>query len=819
MRVVLVGADFEENLGIGMIAAVAEQAGHKVEIVPFDLPEDAPHVAARIVGAGPDVVGLGIQFQHRAAEFLTLARDLRRRGYRGHITCGGQFPTLAWREVLEEPNGLDSVVLHEGERGFVGLLSALEADTPLAEIPGLAVLTGDGAALRTPALPLLEQLDELPFPVRYRAHAKHCGIPFIPVMGSRGCWGSCTYCSITSFYRDARAHGGGKTLRQRTPENIAEEMAVLWHDAGGPSIFCFHDDNFLMPRPADSAARVRAIRASLDELGVGKAGFIGKCRPDSVTPELMKELRELGVFRLYVGVENASQHGSDHLNRRTQTLRVRDALRACREAGIFVCYNILLFEPEATLDDVRENIAFMREHARHPVNFCRAEPYYGTPLQLSLVGRENAGGSYLGYNYRIADDRTELLFRVCAAAFRQRNFDPAGVANRNMGVGYSIKVLEQFYEDPHGKRAALERRASEVTRTISNETAGFLEQALELVERIGTRNSDRIERETALLGLRIAAADRERHLDLDAIYADMEAFGARTQLPRVLQAATRKLKHAAQSVALTASLAVWASACNACGSAILPADPVPADNNPNNFPPPDPVPPQLVVPNDPVPPTVDFRPIPPSDPVPQDQVMVPDPPPPPIDQRQMMPMDPLPYDRPVVHDPLPMPLPPHVRPRHRHLQPPPPDPLPPQLPNDPVPGPGPMPMDPPPPSTSSLDPSAASAVLASAATPGQSLKLIDQWRDTTTRLAGRTDDLALANPPWITLRTQREGDLVRVTVVGGPQSVSLRWETDGEVDGAGREVWWKPASASDQLRVAVRSGTGVAVTSVRAREV
>jgi radical SAM superfamily enzyme YgiQ (UPF0313 family) len=800
MRVVLVGADFEENLGIGMIAAVAEQAGHAVEIVPFDLPEDAPRVAARILGARPDVVGLGIQFQHRASEFLSLSRDLRQRGFAGHITCGGQFPTLAWREVLEHPNGLDSVVLHEGERAFVGLLSALDARTRLAEVPGLAIVADDGAALRTPALPLLERLDELPYPVRYRAHAKHCGIPFIPVMGSRGCWGACTYCSITSFYRDARAHGGGKTLRQRTPENLAAEMAVLWHDAGGPSIFCFHDDNFLMPRAADSAARVRAIRASLDEFGVGKVGFIGKCRPDSVTPELMKELRELGVFRLYVGVENASQHGSDHLNRRTQTLRVRDALRACREAGIFVCYNILLFEPEATLDDVRENIAFMREHARHPVNFCRAEPYYGTPLQLSLVGRENAGGSYLGYNYRIADDRTELLFRVCASAFRQRNFDPAGVANRNMGVGYSIKVLEHFYDDPDGKRAGLERRASELTRRISNETASFLEQALELVERVGTRNSDRIERETALLGLRIAAADRERHLELDALYADMEAFGARTLRSRVLEGATRKLKQAAQSVALTASLAIWASACNACGAATTTVDPVPGDNNPNNNPPPDPVPNQLVVPNDPVPNTVDFQPIPPSDPVPNDQVMVPDPPPPPLDQR-MMPMDPVPAQLTPAQQRQ------QQRQRQRQLQlqrnhPPPPDPVPSDLIlEDPAPRPFPPPvMDPVPRATSSL-------------------QLLDQWRDTTTRLATRTDDLALSNPPWIALRATREGEVVRVTVVGGPAALSLRWETDGEVDGAGREVRWKPASPVDQLRVAVRSATGVSITSLRAREV
>ncbi|MBT3218847.1 MAG: hypothetical protein HN348_07125 [Proteobacteria bacterium] len=34
MRVVLVGADIEENLGVAMIGAVAEAGGHEVRVLP-----------------------------------------------------------------------------------------------------------------------------------------------------------------------------------------------------------------------------------------------------------------------------------------------------------------------------------------------------------------------------------------------------------------------------------------------------------------------------------------------------------------------------------------------------------------------------------------------------------------------------------------------------------------------------------------------------------------------------------------------------------------------------------------------------------------
>jgi len=141
----------------------------------------------------------------------------------------------------------------------------------------------------------------------------------------------------------------------------------------------------------------------------------------------------------------------------------------------------LIFEPDARVSDVRENVTFMRDHAQHPVNFCRAEPYVGTPLAHSLEARQGLGGSYLGHGYRIEDDDTELLFRVCSSAFRQRNFEAAGVANRSMGLGYSMKLIEFFHAGAPGPMASLSRRTEQLTRSIVLETASFLDTAMTLV--------------------------------------------------------------------------------------------------------------------------------------------------------------------------------------------------------------------------------------------------------------------------------------------------------------------------------------------------
>jgi hypothetical protein len=64
--------------------------------------------------------------------------------------------------------------------------------------------------------------------------------------------------------------------------------------------------------------------------------MIGKCRPETVTPELARELRALGVLRLYVGVENASEHGAGDLRRGTQWKAVDQALYAPPDASFAI---------------------------------------------------------------------------------------------------------------------------------------------------------------------------------------------------------------------------------------------------------------------------------------------------------------------------------------------------------------------------------------------------------------------------------------------------------------------------------------------------
>jgi radical SAM superfamily enzyme YgiQ (UPF0313 family) len=777
MRVILIGADFEENLGVGILAACVEQAGHDAEILPFNVAGDTDAIVRRVAASGAEVVGLSMQFQHRAGEFLALSRALRRAGYAGHVTCGGQFPTLAFREVLEGGHGLSSVVLHEGEETLVALLGALERGAPLADVAGLALLSDDGVAFRTAERRLPDDLDAIPFPRRYRAHNAHFGVPFVPLLGGRGCWGKCSYCSIVAFYRDGRDHGGGRLFRLRSPENVAAEMALLWHRAKGPCIFCFHDDNFTLPSPAQTLERVRAIRRALDEYGVGTIGIVGKARPDTLTPELCRELAALGVIRLYVGVENASTEGGEHLQRGTQQKQVRQALAACREAGIFNCYNLLVFEPGTTLAHVRDNAEFIREHADHPVNFCRAEPYHGTPLHLEMERGQDLGGSYLGWNYRVHDDRAELLFRISSAVFRERNFAPRGVANRYMGLGYAANVLRRFYPGPRAE--ALHERARLLTRAISLDTYEHLRRAIELAEGADLADRDQLERHTALLALEVAAMDRRWHVMLDGLFEDMSAYTREPRAGAVLSP-TRKLLKLAQNVALGASMMAALTAAEGCGCELV-SDPVPPDSGqPRDSG----LDAGMVVDPAPIDSGVDAGMV--VDPAPVDSG---------VDAGMVV--DPAPIDSGVdagmVVDPAPIDAGADVG----------------------------MVVDPPPPPMASAALPEAEDDLAYEAGGAlkRRLRLVDQWRDSSPREGVRTADLPLFDPPTPELRATRDGERLRVRVEGVPAAFTTRWEAEGTVVGEGPAIEWEPAGPEDRIAVAVRTRGGVAVVSLLARSV
>ncbi|PKN31158.1 MAG: radical SAM protein, partial [Deltaproteobacteria bacterium HGW-Deltaproteobacteria-20] len=286
--VVLVGIETEENLAIRYLAAACERAGLRTTLVTAREHGELEHLVANIVAQRPRVVGLAMTFQCYARSFLRFAARLRANGFDGHLTAGGHFATLAAERLLRDAPALDSIVMHEGEATLVELTQRLvdpNAQT-LQSVRGLAVRDGGGSIVVT-APRALGPLDDLAPPVRADPAPRHLGIGHATLVGSRGCYGSCTYCSIQAWYRAA----SGPRFRQRSIDDIVSEMRSLYDR--GVRIFNFHDDNFFVPSRDNNLARLDALIAALRNAGMADAAVVIKCRPNDIDGPILDRLETM----------------------------------------------------------------------------------------------------------------------------------------------------------------------------------------------------------------------------------------------------------------------------------------------------------------------------------------------------------------------------------------------------------------------------------------------------------------------------------------------------------------------------------------------
>ena len=553
MNVLLVGPDFEENLSIRYLISSLRVAGHEVTFVAFDGPKDADQVLGAIAGA--DLVGLSMCFQARARECIALARAMKAARPDLGIVAGGHYASCAARDLLAHHLEIDLVVLHEGERTLAEIadLGALSGER-LASIRGIAYREGNEVRMTAPR-PMVQDLDTLPLPDRSGRVRTQAGVPVAYLLGSRGCLGSCTYCCITTLHRLAP----GKCFRRRSPERVADEMAALYRERGIRQ-FVFHDDNFLVPSPARNHERFEALAKALESRGVRDIGLVIKCRPQDADESVLRRLRDMGLLRIFFGVETGTEAGLRCLHRQHTVSGSERTLDLCKSLGISAQFTIMLFHPDATMATVRDDIAFMRRHKDQALNFCRAEIYAGTPLEQRMIAEGRARGDYLARVYSFGDPSVELLCNLWLRIFGPRCTDSQGILNLSIGMNYRAAVITRFYRRPGAQ--ALAGRIAAFCREVNTDSLDRFEALVEVCA--GRADLSDPAREKAVRDIACAEADSRSVLEPEAraIIRAIDAFAAATRtqarplppLPPTARTAPRTLGFSA-AVLLAAGLA------------------------------------------------------------------------------------------------------------------------------------------------------------------------------------------------------------------------------------------------------------------------
>ncbi|HEY1958055.1 MAG TPA: cobalamin-dependent protein [Polyangiaceae bacterium] len=476
--VALVGPEIEENLSLRYIASSLAAAGVRSELVPFNSEADFGSALAAILRAPepPIAVGISLAFQWRARDFLALAVALRDGGYRGHVTVGGHFGTFAAKEILADFPEIDSVVRQEAEETMVALVRAIRSGEPLEKIPGLALHAGDDVLLTEhPALP---DLAKLPRPDRRGEPASCFGHGISPLVSSRGCYANCSFCCIAAWHEQSLP---GKRYRVREVEDVADEMLELKRTRG-VDIFVFHDDNFFVPGHRQNRERFAALADALEKNGIGDFATVVKARPTDCDPAVFEILkRRLNCIRVYIGIETDADQGLRTLRRWSHSKQNHKAIDLVRSLELYTCYNMLIFDPDTTIESLRTNIEFLRYAPEYPSNFGRVELYAGTPLLARMQAENRVRGDYLQWDYDLGTPEIERIFTLAMECFMPRNFGSDALANRIMGTRFDIEVTQHFHPDLFD--AAWLEEGKELSRILTLDGADALEAIVDAVER------------------------------------------------------------------------------------------------------------------------------------------------------------------------------------------------------------------------------------------------------------------------------------------------------------------------------------------------
>jgi len=381
MKISLVGPKWNKmvnsypSLGLGYLAAVAEQDGHEVRIhdMGLDPQKQIADEVQEIVDFGPDLLAATAM----TTSWYSIEQAVA--AVREQIDCpvviGGPHATTLPEITLQDEN-VDFVVYGEGEETFRELIDYLDrGDGRYEWIAGLVFQDADGRPIRNPERPLIPNLDDLPFPARHLFDLERYplynpnGERMVTMLTSRGCPYICSFCFKGIV---------GRTYRQRSPQNIVAEVEQVLDQYGIHNLY-FIDDLFTID--------VRRLEAILDRFIERGLHVRWQClaRVDRVTQPILKKMYQAGCREIHYGIESGNEEILTATAKHIDLSQVQDAVTWTEGAGIQAKGYFILGLPGDTHETMEQTIEFAARLGLSEAMFSIATPMPGTQLWDELV--------------------------------------------------------------------------------------------------------------------------------------------------------------------------------------------------------------------------------------------------------------------------------------------------------------------------------------------------------------------------------------------------------------------------------------------------
>jgi len=374
----LMGEYLPPPYGILQLAAFLEDEVGDVEIEVLDC--QAKHLDWRglqrhVEAFNPDVVASSALATCNAYLAIRTFEIVKKINPNVLTVAGGQHFTALAQESLEAYPEIDVIVRGEGELTLTDLVRALGQGAPLSKVDGIS-FRKNGGILHTPPRPLIEDLDDLPFPgykfVKDVIKEYHFSVmagprtPYALVEGSRGCPHRCTFCSQWR-------HWGGR-FRAKSPKRIAEEVELCYREYGGRFIWLTDDNLGMAERAADLSDEL--IRRGISD----DIMWFVQARCDDVVRhrDLLPKLRRSGLRWVLLGAESNSATTLESYNKGIAPEDIRGAVKLLKENDIFAHTMFIIGDRKDTSESISKLRAFVDDLDPDLAIFGILTPFPGT---------------------------------------------------------------------------------------------------------------------------------------------------------------------------------------------------------------------------------------------------------------------------------------------------------------------------------------------------------------------------------------------------------------------------------------------------------
>lgn len=340
-------------LGLLILAATIRNEGHQVSVVDaYAQGYSAFETARRIVESSPDLVGFTATTPAIMGAAAT-AKLVKEQLPEATVILGGAHATAMAPETLDRFPQFDVLVIGEGDRTILDLISFVADKTQDASaIAGIAFLR-DGTVVRTAKRELVHDLDELPLPAwdmlpslfsPYRMSiVGTLTDKSTAIFTSRGCPGICSFCDTSVFGRKFRAHSAKYVL----------DMIDILVNKYGIEELLIYDDNFVVDR--------RRLKEICDGIVDRKYKLHWSCcaRVNMVNPEMLAQMRRAGCWQIEYGIESGYPEMLARMNKRITLEQIKQVLTETKRAGIMTRGNFIVGFPGETRESLECTLKFL----------------------------------------------------------------------------------------------------------------------------------------------------------------------------------------------------------------------------------------------------------------------------------------------------------------------------------------------------------------------------------------------------------------------------------------------------------------------------